>query len=49
MADDDVTSSNDPLDFGIGTLFVDDPDGNAVEFLQPGRGIDREILGDEPR
>lgn len=38
-------AAGDPLDFGIGTLFVEDPDGNTVEFLEPGRGIDREILG----
>ncbi len=35
----DVNEANDPLDFGIGTLFVYDPDGNLVEFLQIGRGI----------
>jgi len=35
----DVTSLDDPLDFGIGTLFVYDPDGNLVEFVQIGRGI----------
>lgn len=35
----DVLSSNDTLEFGIGTIFVYDPDGNLVEFLQMGRGI----------
>jgi catechol 2,3-dioxygenase-like lactoylglutathione lyase family enzyme len=30
---------DDPLDFGTGTLFVRDPDGNLVEFLQMRRGI----------
>lgn len=34
-----VTVLDDPLDFGIGTLFIYDPDGNLVEFLQIGRGI----------
>lgn len=34
-----VTSKADPLDFGIGTLFVEDPDGNIVEFAQVNRGI----------
>ena len=41
----DVTSADDPLDFGIGTIFVEDPDGNTVEFLQRDRGITAEILG----
>jgi len=34
-----VTDRDDPLDFGIGTIFVYDPDGNLVEFLQIGHGI----------
>jgi catechol 2,3-dioxygenase-like lactoylglutathione lyase family enzyme len=34
-----VTSINDPLDFGVGSLFVRDPDGNLIEFLQQGHGI----------
>ncbi|WP_178130490.1 VOC family protein [Reyranella sp. CPCC 100927] len=34
-----VTQPLDPLDFGIGTLFVRDPDGNLVEFLQLGHGL----------
>jgi len=34
-----VTLTIDPLDFGIGTLFVRDPDGNLVEFLQLGHGL----------
>jgi catechol 2,3-dioxygenase-like lactoylglutathione lyase family enzyme len=34
-----VTSPDDPLDFGIGTLFVNDPDGNLIEFLQLGHGV----------
>jgi catechol 2,3-dioxygenase-like lactoylglutathione lyase family enzyme len=40
-----ITSADDPLDFGIGTIFVEDPDGNTVEFLQTDRGISAEILG----
>lgn len=34
-----VSSADDPLDFGLGSLFVYDPDGNLVEFLQEGHGI----------
>lgn len=34
-----VTAPDDPLDFGTGSLFVRDPDGNLVEFLQMGRGL----------
>ena len=34
-----VTSPDDPMDFGVGSLFVRDPDGNLIEFLQPGHGI----------
>src|ERR1700761_5906144 len=41
----DITSADDPLDFGIGTIFVEDPDGNTVEFLQRDRGITAAILG----
>jgi catechol 2,3-dioxygenase-like lactoylglutathione lyase family enzyme len=37
-----VDSPDDPLDYGIGTLFVYDPDGNLVEFIQLGSGIFRE-------
>lgn len=35
----DVTSADQPLDFGIGTVFVRDPDDNVIEFVQRGRGI----------
>lgn len=35
----DVKSNDDPIDFGVGTLFVRDPDGNLIEFLQLGHGI----------
>lgn len=38
-----VTDPDDPLDFGIGTLFVADPEGNTVEFVEPGRGIFAEV------
>jgi catechol 2,3-dioxygenase-like lactoylglutathione lyase family enzyme len=41
----DITSADEPLDFGIGTIFVEDPDGNTVEFLQRDRGITAEIFG----
>lgn len=34
-----VTSPDDPLDFGVGSLFVHDPDGNLIEFLELGHGI----------
>jgi catechol 2,3-dioxygenase-like lactoylglutathione lyase family enzyme len=35
----EVTNMDDPLDFGVGSLFVRDPDGNLIEFLQLGHGI----------
>jgi catechol 2,3-dioxygenase-like lactoylglutathione lyase family enzyme len=35
----DARSADDPLDFGVGTLFVRDPDGNLIEFLQQGHGL----------
>ena len=41
----DVVSADDPLDFGLGTIFVEDPDGNTLEFVQRERGILREVLG----
>jgi catechol 2,3-dioxygenase-like lactoylglutathione lyase family enzyme len=34
----EVASKSAELNFGIGTLFVYDPDGNLVEFLQLGVG-----------
>ena len=43
----DIVAADDPLDHGIGTIFVEDPDGNTVEFLQRNRGITFEILGFE--
>jgi catechol 2,3-dioxygenase-like lactoylglutathione lyase family enzyme len=35
----DILDTSASLDWGIGTLFVLDPGGNAVEFIEPGRGI----------
>ena len=35
----DIVDDSESLDWGIGTLFVRDPDGNGVEFIQAGRGI----------
>lgn len=35
----EITSPDQELDFGIGTVFVRDPDGNVIEFVQKGRGI----------
>lgn len=32
------------LTFGIGTVFVFDPDGNLVEFVDPTRGLFPEVL-----
>lgn len=34
-----VSDIADPLSFGLGTLFVHDPDGNLVEFIEEGRGL----------
>jgi len=31
------------LTYGIGTIFVEDPDGNIVEFIDPSRGIFAEV------
>jgi catechol 2,3-dioxygenase-like lactoylglutathione lyase family enzyme len=41
----DITSADQNLDFGIGTIFIEDPDRNTVEFLQRDRGISAAILG----
>jgi catechol 2,3-dioxygenase-like lactoylglutathione lyase family enzyme len=35
----EITDPDDPLDFGVGTLFIHDPDGNLIEFVQIGHGI----------
>jgi catechol 2,3-dioxygenase-like lactoylglutathione lyase family enzyme len=37
-----VAKPDAPLDFGIGTVFCTDPDGNLVEFIQVGTGIYKE-------
>lgn len=34
-----IESADGPLDFGLGTVFTRDPDGNLIEFLQIGHGI----------
>lgn len=34
-----VTDEADPLDFGIGTVFLLDPENNTVEFLEKNKGI----------
>jgi hypothetical protein len=34
-----LNSPDDDLSFGIGTIFVEDPSENLVEFLQLGHGI----------
>ena len=35
----DIVSIDQPLDFGIGTIFLRDSDGTVVEFVERGRGI----------
>jgi catechol 2,3-dioxygenase-like lactoylglutathione lyase family enzyme len=40
-----ITCRDDPLDFGIGSIFVRDPDGNLIEFLRLGHGI---FAADDP-
>lgn len=35
----------DDLSFGIGTVFVSDPDGNVLEFVDIGRGIFKDVQG----
>jgi len=37
-----ITDTSD-LTYGIGTTFVEDPDGNIVEFIDPSRGIFAEV------
>jgi catechol 2,3-dioxygenase-like lactoylglutathione lyase family enzyme len=39
----ELTDSKD-LTFGIGTIFVFDPDNNLVEFVDPTRGIFPDVL-----
>jgi catechol 2,3-dioxygenase-like lactoylglutathione lyase family enzyme len=43
----ELTDSRD-LTFGIGTIFVFDPDKNLVEFVDRTRGIFPEVLGQVP-
>lgn len=43
----EIVSSSDTLDWGIGTLFVDDPDGNTIELVQAERGIFAEHRRDD--
>jgi catechol 2,3-dioxygenase-like lactoylglutathione lyase family enzyme len=41
----EISSASDDLSFGIGTIFVPDPAGNLLEFLEVGRGVfTREIV-----
>lgn len=42
----ELTDSKD-LSFGIGTVFVWDPDNNLVEFVDKRRGIFAQVLGRE--
>ncbi len=39
MAEHPLTETSDPLTFGTGTIFVRDPDGNLIEFLEMGKGL----------
>jgi catechol 2,3-dioxygenase-like lactoylglutathione lyase family enzyme len=44
----DVSDRASSLDWGLGTLFISDPDGNTVELVERGRGIlaeHRELAG----
>ena len=45
----DIISLDQPLDFGIGTIFLRDADGNVVEFVERGRGIFQILEGDSDR
>ncbi len=35
----EVKSTQDDLSFGTGTLFVEDPSGHLIEFIEMGRGL----------
>ena len=35
----EITDPDDPLDFGIGTVFILDPENNAIEFLEKKKGL----------
>ena len=45
--EEEITSREDPLEFGIGSIFVRAPDGNLIEFLQLGHGIFDDRTGDD--
>lgn len=34
-----LESADESIDFGVGSLFVRDPEGNLVEFMQLGHGV----------
>ena len=34
----ELTDASD-LNFGIGTVFITDPEGNVIEFMQADRGV----------
>lgn len=38
-----VRDPADPLDFGLGSLFITDPENNVIEFLQKDKGLFRVI------
>jgi catechol 2,3-dioxygenase-like lactoylglutathione lyase family enzyme len=44
-----LTTPDESLDFGTGTLFTYDPEGNLVEFLQLGRGLFTEDMSPRAR
>lgn len=44
----ELTDTSD-LTFGIGTVYVTDPDGNVMEFVDTSRGIFADVLGTGPR
>ncbi len=39
MKEHALTDSGDPLTFGTGTVFIRDPDGNLIEFIEEGKGL----------
>jgi hypothetical protein len=34
-----VVDADDPLDFGLGSLLIVDPENNVIEFVQKDRGL----------
>lgn len=40
-----ITDRADPLDFGIGSVFIADPENNTIEFLEKGKGLFAAITG----